>query len=245
MRVAALVLAAGRGERLHRSLGPASPGPATPKALLPLAGQSLLARSIEAVAAAPEIRWVLPVLPRDWLEGWAEAAGVDSHTPGLLPAVEGGAERQDSVARGLAALPPEATHVAVHDAARPLVPTADVSRVVQEALRSGPALLATPVADTIHRADAEGRLASTPPRAGLWAALTPQVFPVDVLREALEKAAAEGVAGTDDAGLVARLGVVVTLVEGDPQNRKITTAADLAWAEARLQPAAGQEGEAR
>ena len=234
MRVAALVLAAGRGERLRRSLDPAHPAATVPKGLLRVAGRTLLARSIEAVAAAPEVDAVLPVLPSDWLADWAEAAGVDPAAPGLLAATAGGAERQDSVACGLAALPADVTHVAVHDAARPLVPPADVSRVVREALDHGPALLAAPVSDTIHRASPAGELAETLPRAALWAALTPQVFPVDVLREALAKARADGITGTDDAGLVARLGVPVRIVEGSPANRKITTAADLAWAEAEL-----------
>jgi 2-C-methyl-D-erythritol 4-phosphate cytidylyltransferase len=143
--------------------------------------------------------------------------------------VAGGAERQDSARAGLAALPPEATHVAVHDAARPLVRAADVSRVVAAALAHGAALLAVPVRDTIHRVEA-GRIVCTPPRSECWAAQTPQVFRVDWLREAYAKAAAEGLLGTDDAALVARLGNPVHVVLGDPDNFKITTAADLARA---------------
>ncbi len=234
MRVAALVLAAGRGERLRRSLPPSCE--VEPKAFVALGGRSLLAHALSALAGAAEIEWIQPVLPHEELErgGWEQRAGVEERVLSrLLPAVAGGAERQDSVAAGLAVLPREATHVAVHDAARPLVRSQDVRRVVAAALRWDAALLATPVADTVHRGR-EGRVRETPVREELWAAQTPQVFRVEILREALEKARAAGIRGTDEAGLVARLGVAVHIVPGDPTNRKITTGVDLAWAEALL-----------
>lgn len=234
MRVAALVLAAGRGERLRRSLPPSRE--VEPKAFVALGGRSLLAHALCALGRVRTVQWIQPVLPREELErgGWESRAGVeDCVRSRLLPAVVGGAERQDSVAAGLAALPGEATHVAVHDAARPLVRPEDVQRVVDAALRWDAALLATPVADTVHRGRG-GRVRETLTREELWAAQTPQVFRVELLREALEKARAAGIRGTDDAGLVARLGVPVHIVPGDPINRKITTGTDLAWAEALL-----------
>ncbi|MCP5058751.1 MAG: 2-C-methyl-D-erythritol 4-phosphate cytidylyltransferase [bacterium] len=236
MSVAALVLAAGRGQRLRRSL--TSPGGAEndlpPKAFLPVAGRTLLVRSLLRMAEAEEIDQLIPVVPEAWLARFEAGVGEMDPVPGLLPSVVGGAERQDSVAAGLEALPAEVSHVVIHDAARPLVPAEDVRRVVRAALDCGAALLATPVTDTIHQVEGE-RLRETPAREGLRAALTPQAFRVDWLREALAKARADGVYGTDDAALVARLGVEVRVVEGDPINRKITTAADLAWAEAVLQ----------
>ena len=228
MRVAALVLGAGSGVRLRATLDAA-----VPKALVTLAGRSLLARSIAALAAVREIEWVLPVLPADALAAWPTIRAELPDASRVLAPVAGGAERQDSARAGLAALPPEATHVAVHDAARPLVRAADVARVVAAALAHGAALLAEPVRDTIHRVEA-GRILATPPRSECWAAQTPQVFRVDWLREAYAKAAAEGVLGTDDAALVARLGNPVRVVPGDPDNFKITTAADLARAAALL-----------
>ncbi len=240
MRVAALVLAAGLGRRLRRSLASAGGGAGEelpPKAFLPVGGRSLVERSLLRMAQVRAIGTLVPVVPEPWLGRFQALAESLTAIDGLAPAVAGGAERQDSVAAGLAALPDDVTHVAVHDAARPLVPAADVARVVEVALEHGAAFLAAPVADTIHRIEA-GHLRETPPREGLWAALTPQVFRVDWLREALAKARAEGVHGTDDAALVARLGVEVRVVEGDPINRKITTTADLAWAESVLQGAA-------
>jgi 2-C-methyl-D-erythritol 4-phosphate cytidylyltransferase len=228
MRVAALVLAAGEGRRLRATLGAAPP-----KALVTLAGRSLLARSLDALARVREIDRLLPVLPADSLGAWPAVRAELADTARVAEPVAGGALRQDSVRAGLAALRPEITHVAVHDAARPLVRPGDVSHVVAEALAHGAALLAAPVSDTIHLVRG-GRIVETPPRAECFAAQTPQVFRVDWLREALAKALADGFVGSDDAALVARLGVAVKVVAGDPTNLKITTAADLALAEALL-----------
>jgi 2-C-methyl-D-erythritol 4-phosphate cytidylyltransferase len=228
MRVAAIVLGAGIGARLRATLDAAPP-----KALVSLGGVSLLARSLAALAAVREIEWILPVLPAEALAAWPRVRAELPDAARVLAPAAGGAERQDSARAGLAALPEGATHVAVHDAARPLVRVADVSRVVAAALAHGAAILAEPVRDTIHRV-AGGRIAATPPRAECFAAQTPQVFRVDWLRAAYAKAEADGVVGTDDAALVARLGNPVQVLPGDPANFKITTAGDLARAEAWL-----------
>ena len=228
MRVAALVLGAGSGARLRATLGDAPP-----KALVKLAGRTLLARSLDALARVREIERLVPVLPTECFDAWPGVRAELADASRVAPPVPGGALRQDSVRAGLAALPADVTHVAVHDAARPLVHPADVSRVVAAGLSHGAALLAAAASDTIHRVQ-HGRLAETPPRAECFAAQTPQVFRVDWLREALAKALADGVVGSDDAALVARLGVAVHVVAGAPTNLKITTATDLALAEALL-----------
>jgi 2-C-methyl-D-erythritol 4-phosphate cytidylyltransferase len=224
MRVAALVLAAGRGERM---------GAAGPKALVSIAGHPLVVHAIEALAACDAIHLVVPVLPAASLDApttWALSARARAK---LAPSVAGGAERQDSMQAGLAALPADVGLVAVHDAARVLVRPGDVARVIAAAARSGAALLAAPVRDTLKRVR-EGRVVATEPRDSLWAAQTPQVFRVALLREALEKARAAGFQATDDAQLVERLGAPVEIVEGDPGNVKITWPADLAFAAATL-----------
>ena len=221
MRVAALVLGAGTGERLGESV---------PKAFVPLCGKPLLVRALAALAAAPEIDAVLPVIGRADVSRLEALESELASIPGLLPAVLGGAERQDSMTAGLAALPPDVDFVAVHDAARPLVASEAVGRVVDAARRSGAAILAIPVRDTIKRVRA-GLIVETPSRIECYAAQTPQVFRVEVLREALEKAAAEGFIGTDDAEIVERIGVPVAVVSGDPSNIKITDRADLLAAE--------------
>lgn len=224
MRVAAIVLAAGRGERL---------GANVPKAFVCLAGRSLVARSIEALTAVPEIDLVVPVLPADELERWARQATERLTSPRLAAPVAGGAQRQDSMAAGLAALPDDVAFVAVHDAARPLVRPADVSRVIAVARAHGAALLVGPISDTVKRVCGDV-VEATLERATLRSAQTPQVARIDWLREGIAKAQADGVIATDDAQLLERLGLPVHVVEGDPGNRKITHADDLAAAEAEL-----------
>jgi 2-C-methyl-D-erythritol 4-phosphate cytidylyltransferase len=224
MRTVALVLAAGRGERL---------GHALPKGLVPLAGRPLVLHALVALEAVAELERLIPVLPADALHRYAQAIAGGAGLRKLAPPVAGGRERQDSVRAGLAALPPGVELVAVHDAARPFVRPEAVRRVVEAARATGAAILAAPVRDTIKRVRA-GRVVETPRRAECWAAQTPQVFRVEILREALAKAEAEGVIGTDDAQLVEALGVEVRVVAGDPDNLKITGPEDLALAELLL-----------
>jgi len=221
MRVAALVLGAGRGERL---------GEVVPKAFVPLCGKPLLVRALAAMAAAPEIDVSMPVIGPSDLSRLKALESELASIPGLLPPAIGGAERQDSMTAGLAALPPDVAFVAVHDAARPLVTTEAISHVVDAARRSGAAILAVPLRDTIKRVR-DGLIVETSNRLEYYAAQTPQVFRVELLREALEKAASEGFIGTDDAEIVERIGVPVTVVPGDPSNIKITDRADLIEAE--------------
>jgi len=221
MRVAALVLAAGRGDRLGEGL---------PKAFVPLAGEPLLAHALAALAGSTRIDLVIPVVARSDWPRWEALRRSLPAQPKLGDAVVGGAERQDSMAAGLAALPSDVALVAVHDAARPLVRPEAVDRVVRAALRDGAAILAAPVRDTIKRVR-DGRVVETPPRRECFAAQTPQVFRVELLREALAKAVAAGRVGTDDAEIVEALGVRVTVVEGDADNLKLTHAEDLALAE--------------
>ena len=219
MTTAALVLAAGRGERL---------GAAVPKAFVSLRKQSLLERSLDALSVAPGVACTVPVVAAGDLDRYRELSldGVAN----LLEPVAGGAERQDSMAAGLEALPDSIRWVAVHDAARCLVSERDVAAVIEAAHRGGAAILAERSRDTIKRVR-EGRIVETPDRQECWAAQTPQVFAVEILREALDKARAQGRVGTDDAQLVEDLGVEVHVVESRDPNPKITTPTDLAWAE--------------
>jgi len=222
MQVAVLVLAAGRGERL---------GSRVPKAFVELGGKSLVERSLETLSRVPGVNRLVPVIPPGSEELWA-ALGVSVPVT-LADPVCGGPERQDSVRLGLAQLPADTEWVAVHDAARCLVSEAEVEAVSRAAEETGAAILARPSADTLKivRSDA---VESTPERSACWVAQTPQVFRVEVLREALDKAEAEGFVGTDDAQLVERLGVRVRVVPGSARNLKITTADDLRIAAALL-----------
>ncbi len=145
-------------------------------------------------------------------------------------AVAGGATRSDSVRAGLAAVPPEATIICVHDAARPLA-SIDIYRRAIAAVSAGAdaAIPAVPVADTI-KVVADGIVLSTPDRASLVAVQTPQAFRASVLRRAHE----HGGDATDDAALVEELGGAVVVVDGEVANRKITVPDDLDWARRRI-----------
>ena len=225
MRVAALLLGAGRGERLRHSL---------PKALVPLAGRPLLDHALTALVATPEIDLVVPVVPAGLRDAFESALASFAAEEKCAAAVVGGAERQDSVAAGLESLPEDVGWVVVHDAARPQVRPEDISRVVHAAREGGAAILAVPSADTLKRVRGD-RVVETLPRAECWAAQTPQVFAVEVLRKALREAAAEGRHATDCSQLVEALGVPVRVVAGDPGNFKVTAPQDLLLAEALLQ----------
>ncbi|HUG71902.1 MAG TPA: 2-C-methyl-D-erythritol 4-phosphate cytidylyltransferase, partial [Steroidobacteraceae bacterium] len=143
--------------------------------------------------------------------------------------VVGGARRCDSVRNALATITGEdSAWVLVHDAARPCIASADIERLVREVAEDPVGgLLATPMADTIKRADAGQRVAETPPRAGLWRALTPQMFRLGMLRTALAAAEAGGREPTDESQAMEWLGFAPRLVAGDPGNIKLTTPADL------------------
>jgi 2-C-methyl-D-erythritol 4-phosphate cytidylyltransferase len=221
--VGALVPAAGRGERL---------GPGAPKALRTAAGEPLLVHAVRGLRAAPSVGPVVVAAPADELEA------VRRLLDGLgATVVAGGAERQESVARALAVLPPEVELVLVHDAARALTPVAVVEAVVA-ALRAGaPAVVPVlPLADTVKRVDGD-RVLETVDRALLRAVQTPQGFARALLERA--HAAPGGGAATDDAGLVERLGEAVVTVPGSEEAFKVTRALDLLLAEALLRARAG------
>jgi len=150
--------------------------------------------------------------------------------------VEGGARRCDSVRHGLMAVPAaDDAWVLVHDAARPCLPRSDLDALLGE-LADHPVggLLAAPLADTLKQADPNRQVTGTPSREGLWRALTPQMFRLGLLREALTAALDAGREPTDEAQAVEWLGRAPQLVAGSPANLKVTTPADLALAEALL-----------
>ena len=210
----ALVVAAGRGERL---------GSEGPKAFVALAGRPLVEWSIAALRAVPAIERIVVALP----EGVAAPDGCIG--------VAGGAERSHSVRAALAASG-DAGVVLVHDAARPLL-TADLATACLAALDDGgwdAAIAAAPVTDTIKRADAGGLVTETLDRSALWSIQTPQVFRRAALERALDRPDAELAAATDDAMLVERDGGRVRVVAAPRENLKVTTPLDLAVAELLL-----------
>jgi 2-C-methyl-D-erythritol 4-phosphate cytidylyltransferase len=195
----------------------------------PLGGVPVLRRSVEAFLAADSIAAVVLVGPE---ERWALLAGMDFPKP--VTRVDGGAERQDSVARGLAALDPACRCVAVHDGARPLVSPDDIDRCVAAAIEHRAAALARRVAETMKRSDAGGFCEEAVSRENLWCMETPQVFEVSLLREAYAAVTARGLVVTDEVSAVQAIGARVKFVESRHPNLKITTPADLALAEALI-----------
>jgi len=215
MSVWAILVAAGRGERL---------GLDRPKAFARLGDEPLLAEPLRRLEACPWVDGIVLVAP----QGWEEPAILVAEEEGcgkVHACVTGGATRSDSVRAGLAEVPADALVVLVHDAARPLLSDEVVERVLAP-LSEGwdGAVPGLPVADTLKRVDGDRRVLETVGRDAVYAVQTPQAFPADVLRRAL----AAGDAASDCAGSVEAAGGRVKVVDGDPRLLKVTTADDLA-----------------
>jgi len=233
-RLWAIVPAAGKGERFAGAAALA-----VPKQYTPLLGRSVLEWSLRALLTESRIHGIVVVLANGDTHWPDVAKRIDSPK---LKTVIGGAQRQDSVSNGLeflASLAKADDWVLVHDAARPCLSGNDVSALA-DALEDNPrgaagsvagaagvagAVLAAPIVDTVKR-ELVGGL-ETVDRAGLWRALTPQVFAYAALRRALEDAARAGVRVTDEAQAMERIGVRALLVAGSPFNIKVTRAEDL------------------
>lgn len=221
MKVAALIVAAGRGSRA---------GPGAPKQYRLLAGAPVLRRTLSAFAAHPGISEIQAVIhPEDAESYEAAAAGL----PKMAPAISGGATRQVSVLAGLEALAGSNAPdiVLIHDGARPFVSHRLISDCIAALASHDGALAALPLTDTIRRG-VGGLAGETVPRDGLWRAQTPQGFRFRSFLDAHR--AAEGQDFTDDAAVAAFAGIDVALVEGDEDNFKITSAADIERAERML-----------
>ncbi|HEX2588191.1 MAG TPA: 2-C-methyl-D-erythritol 4-phosphate cytidylyltransferase [Gaiellales bacterium] len=224
----AIVVGAGDGARL---------GADRPKAFVALGDRVLLAHSVELLEEHPAIDGVVLVVP----EGWEEPASLladDLAAGKVTAAVAGGATRSHSVAAGLAEVPDDTDLILVHDAARPFASAELVSAVLAALGDADGAVPGVPVADTIKRVEG-GRVAETPDRSQLVAVQTPQAFTAATLRRAYAQPPEVIAAATDCASLVEASGGSVAVVSGEPDNIKITTAADLERARERLAGAAG------
>ena len=204
-------------------------GAERPKQYAPLCGRTVIEWALALFLQDPRCAGAAVALAQDD-PYWAAIA------PPTVLVAAGGQERSHSVRNGLMALADRASPddwVLVHDAARPCLPRADLDRLLAE-LADHPVggLLATPAADTLKRADASREVEQTVDRAGLWRALTPQMFRYARLCEALDEAHAAGRIPTDEAQAIEWLGDRPRLVEGAAANLKITSAADLAIAAA-------------
>ena len=200
IRRAAVIVAAGRGTRMGED-----------KVWLPLGGIPVVAYSLEAFAACPDVETLVLVVGRDRLEDGRELA---SRLGVPVSVAEGGERRQDSVQRGLSLIG-EAEIVAIHDGARPLVSPELIEACYRAAERDGAAVPGVPLRDTVKRVSADGWVVETPDREGLWSVQTPQVFSSELIRRAYTALAGEV---PDDAAAVELMG---------PLNVKLTTWEDL------------------
>jgi 2-C-methyl-D-erythritol 4-phosphate cytidylyltransferase len=226
MRAAALLLAAGRGERLGATGG---------KGFLELAGRPLLAYSVETVEACDPIEAFVVAAP----SGREDDAKAEASSSRKLHAVVAGGEtRQGSVRRALEAAPEGFDVVVIHDVARPFAPTELFERSLSALGSADGAVPAVPLPDTLKRVAGLGVL-ETLPRDDLVAVQTPQAFRRRPLEEAHAAADREDFEATDDATLLERAGFRVVTFPGDPENRKITVTEDLRWAEALVRARRG------
>ncbi|HWD10057.1 MAG TPA: 2-C-methyl-D-erythritol 4-phosphate cytidylyltransferase [Actinomycetota bacterium] len=223
LRVVAVVLAAGRSSRLPGEI---------PKPFLTVGGRPMLDYSLAAFAEAPSVAAIVVAVPPERREALEPELLVK---PKVRAVTAGGAARQDSLSLALAAVPPEAEVVAVHDAARPLVTPAMVGAVVA-GVGDGydGALIAIPLDDAVKQVAGSGEVLGPRSRTGLWRAQTPQAFRRSCLEDGLGRALADGVVCDDCSELATRAGYRVRVVLGDPRNLKVTRPSDLELCERLL-----------
>jgi len=220
----AIIAAAGSGTRMASD---------RPKQFLLLAGMPVIFHTLKVFEQCDSINEVIVVVPAEESAGFVSAAGKYGLRK-VARVVPGGATRADSVKRGLMTIrSATAEIVAIHDGVRPFVTVEEIDATIAAARTDGAAILVAPVTDTIKQVN-DRRIVHTFERGGLRRALTPQCFRYDVLRQAYQAADVTDPSVTDESVLVEQLGIPVTIVEGSARNIKITTAEDLAIAEAIL-----------
>ena len=218
----AVLPAAGAGLRMQAD---------RPKQYLRFHGRTIIEHCLDRLLSHPEIAGAVVVLQEE--DQYWQELNYQAEKPVFT--TDGGAQRHDSVYSGLTTLQYRCGDnliALVHDAARPLVEHRDLDAVIAAA-RDNPAgaILATPVADTLKLGNERGEITATQPRTGLWRALTPQVFHLQPLLNALKQVIDSGQSITDDSQAVELLGYAPVLVEGSAQNLKITSPGDLSLAE--------------
>lgn len=215
--ISVIIAAAGESKRLKARVR---------KPYLTINGKPLLLHNIQIFSRIPSVKEIIIAInAKDRTRAQRLARDVKA-VPVRL--VTGGATRQESVANGLKAVSPNSRFILVHDAARPFVAKPDIIRLIKTVRRSGAAILAVPVVDTIKRASqTEGQLMieeTITPRKSLWAAQTPQGFRKEILVKALSHPLKDA---TDDSFMVEMMGYPVTVVQGSAENIKVTTPVDL------------------
>ena len=221
-KVSAVVPAAGLSKRFS---------PREKKQFATLGGKPLISYCLQALESSELITDIAVVVPEDEIQSSRklfENLGLKK----ITSVVGGGPKRHISVRNGFRATSPDSEIVLIHDAARPFVDNDTVRRVIEQCIRTGASTCAVPVTDTLKRAEEHGPFISeTVPREKLWRAQTPQAFRRGILEEIYSSIGTEDIAATDESALAEAKGTRVSIVMGSELNMKITTAADLAFAE--------------
>lgn len=201
------------------------------KPFAPLDGRPVWMHVADRFVNRPDVAQTLLIIAAEDREHFAEKFAGNAAMLGI-EVVEGGAERYDSVQRALERVNADIDFIAVHDAARPCIAAEWIDAVFAAAVKTGAAILATPVQGTLKRVSPDQTIVETVSREKLWEAQTPQVFRRQLLIDAYARRGQQP--ATDDAQLVERLGHAVSIVTGSPMNLKITTKEDLRMAAALL-----------
>lgn len=218
----AIIVAAGDSTRMGYKLS---------KQLIPLCGRPAIEYTLRAFQDCDMIDEIdIVTRPQD-INDVAQIAFQFKKVMGII---SGGADRAESVRKGIRNTSKKTTHYVIHDGARVMITPDEICRVLNVAFETGAATLGTPVIDTIKVAGENGDILSTPDRSTLWAVQTPQVFARDLYLRAIDYAVEHDLSVTDDCSLVEALGVPVRIVRGEYTNIKLTTPSDVVIAEALL-----------
>ena len=227
MKVAVILPAAGLGTRMGK--GAAEKTGTSRKQFMLLEGSPILMHTVRKFTASARVSEIVVAVRAEDVE-WVGGMLSRGFPGSPVRAVEGGNSRQQSVDNALNSLAPDTDLVAVHDAVRPFIDMETIDKVLDEATETGAAIVGLPAVDTVKqvsRGTGRVRIRATLPRDKLVMAQTPQVFRYDLLKRAFDLAREDGFIGTDEASLVERLDVEVTVVMGSDRNIKITKPGDM------------------
>ncbi len=214
------------GRAVDKSVDAAAPAGTSRKQFMLLDGSPILIHTLRKFAASPRVSEIVVALRQEDIE-WFQELLAKEHSPKPVRLVEGGDSRQQSVENALDALASDVDLVAVHDAVRPFIEAEVIARVIDEAANTGAAIVGIVPVDTVKQVHLH-KIRQTISRERLVLAQTPQVFRLDLLRRAYQRAKADGFAGTDESSLVERLEELeVSVVPGSDRNIKITKPADM------------------
>ena len=218
----AIIVAAGDSTRMGYKLS---------KQLIPLNGRAAIEYTLQAFQSSPLIDEIIVVARSKDIDDIAHIAFAFKKVSSVTA---GGAERVESVKKGVKAADKRATHYAIHDGARVLITPEQIEKVVNAAYECGAATLGTPVTDTVKVVDESGVILSTPDRSSMWAVQTPQVFEKELYKRAMANAIENELSVTDDCSMIEAIGGKVRVIRGEYSNIKLTTPVDITVAEALL-----------